>query len=274
MPNLWNPTYFQERAILAPTHDEVDKVNQHMMSMLPEEEHIYYSSDTSRYQVEDESPIPQPLFDGEKLLRISAYASPKGFKVVLLKVIRTKEHTFKELEVSTVDGFQGMEKETIINQLARQTQTKSTDWITCPEAMDGLKTKLHVMKFPEYDTNLRKQIPNGIVGQNVWTYAEKQGRTSDDGRRNLTSEKEYGVTNNHVKKVWRRKLPVDSRKESNGTHMATKPVSGYKLKGGIFGSGGENGVEKTDAATLTYLTQRPSRCSRMKSLRKLSCGKL
>ena len=43
-PNI--SAYFQERAILAPTHDKVDKVNQYMMSMLPGEEQIYYSSDT------------------------------------------------------------------------------------------------------------------------------------------------------------------------------------------------------------------------------------
>ena len=46
MRNLWNPNYFQERAILAPTHDEVDKVNEHMLSMLDGEERVYYSSDT------------------------------------------------------------------------------------------------------------------------------------------------------------------------------------------------------------------------------------
>ncbi|PWA90081.1 hypothetical protein CTI12_AA104390 [Artemisia annua] len=64
---------------------------------------------------------------------------------------------------------------------------------------------------------------------------------NDAGRRNLTSGKEYGVTNNNVKKVWkptlpvdsrkesnnnvtkvwRPRMPVDSRKESNGAHMAT-----------------------------------------------------
>ena len=43
---LWVPSYFQDRAILAPTHDEVDKVNNHMMYMIDGEEHVYYSSDT------------------------------------------------------------------------------------------------------------------------------------------------------------------------------------------------------------------------------------
>ncbi|PWA51689.1 ATP-dependent DNA helicase PIF1 [Artemisia annua] len=33
--NQWDLTYFQDRAILAPTHQEVDKINDRMMSMLP-----------------------------------------------------------------------------------------------------------------------------------------------------------------------------------------------------------------------------------------------
>ncbi|GJR79669.1 uncharacterized protein Tco_0150454 [Tanacetum coccineum] len=43
---LWDPTYFQDRAILAPTHEEVDKVNARMMSKLSCKETVYYSSDT------------------------------------------------------------------------------------------------------------------------------------------------------------------------------------------------------------------------------------
>ncbi|GJX03012.1 ATP-dependent DNA helicase PIF1-like protein [Tanacetum coccineum] len=43
---LWDPTYFQDRVILAPTHEEVDKVNARMMSKLHGRETIYYRSDT------------------------------------------------------------------------------------------------------------------------------------------------------------------------------------------------------------------------------------
>ena len=32
--NLWDPSYFQDQAILAPTHEEVDKVNDRMISQL------------------------------------------------------------------------------------------------------------------------------------------------------------------------------------------------------------------------------------------------
>ncbi|GJV82639.1 uncharacterized protein Tco_1522537, partial [Tanacetum coccineum] len=43
---LWDPTYFQDRAILAPTHEQVDKVNERMMSKLPGRENVCYSSDS------------------------------------------------------------------------------------------------------------------------------------------------------------------------------------------------------------------------------------
>ncbi|GKD28612.1 ATP-dependent DNA helicase PIF1-like protein [Tanacetum coccineum] len=46
LPNLWNSTFFKERAILAPTHDLDDVVNKQMLTMIPEEEKTYYSSDT------------------------------------------------------------------------------------------------------------------------------------------------------------------------------------------------------------------------------------
>ncbi|GJR86147.1 ARID DNA-binding domain-containing protein [Tanacetum coccineum] len=44
--NMFDPTYFQDRAILAPTHEQVDKVNNRMMAMLPGREKVCYSSDT------------------------------------------------------------------------------------------------------------------------------------------------------------------------------------------------------------------------------------
>ena len=44
--HLWEPSYFQDRAILAPTHEEVEKINSSMMSKLEGEEKVYYSSDT------------------------------------------------------------------------------------------------------------------------------------------------------------------------------------------------------------------------------------
>ncbi|XP_056690326.1 ATP-dependent DNA helicase pfh1-like [Spinacia oleracea] len=46
LQNLWDPKYFQERAILAPTHDNVEAINDYLLSLMPREEKEYLSSDT------------------------------------------------------------------------------------------------------------------------------------------------------------------------------------------------------------------------------------
>ncbi|KAK9676692.1 hypothetical protein RND81_11G093800 [Saponaria officinalis] len=43
--HLGDPEYFKERAILAPTHDIVELVNEHMLALIPNEERVYLSSD-------------------------------------------------------------------------------------------------------------------------------------------------------------------------------------------------------------------------------------
>ncbi|KAK9714758.1 hypothetical protein RND81_06G117800 [Saponaria officinalis] len=42
---LWNPSYFQERAILAPTHEIVEVVNDYVLSLIPGDERLYLSFD-------------------------------------------------------------------------------------------------------------------------------------------------------------------------------------------------------------------------------------
>jgi ATP-dependent DNA helicase PIF1 len=44
--NLDNLTYLQERAILAPTHECVEKVNEELLSLVAGDEKIYFSSDS------------------------------------------------------------------------------------------------------------------------------------------------------------------------------------------------------------------------------------
>ena len=46
LSNLYDPAYFQERAILAPTHEMVNVINDRMLSLIPGEEKVYESSDT------------------------------------------------------------------------------------------------------------------------------------------------------------------------------------------------------------------------------------
>lgn len=43
--NIVNPDFFKEKAILAPTHEVVDEINNHIMNKLPGEERVYLSSD-------------------------------------------------------------------------------------------------------------------------------------------------------------------------------------------------------------------------------------
>nr|GEX78451.1 hypothetical protein [Tanacetum cinerariifolium] len=46
LQNLWNPSFFQEKAILAPTHEMVDIINKRMLSLLLDDENEYESSDS------------------------------------------------------------------------------------------------------------------------------------------------------------------------------------------------------------------------------------
>ncbi|XP_012847884.1 PREDICTED: uncharacterized protein LOC105967828 [Erythranthe guttata] len=46
LSNMYDRDYFQGRAILAPTNECVESVNDHLMSLLPEEEKVYLSSDS------------------------------------------------------------------------------------------------------------------------------------------------------------------------------------------------------------------------------------
>ncbi|XP_071712983.1 uncharacterized protein [Rutidosis leptorrhynchoides] len=43
---LGNPSYFQERDVLAPTNEEVDAINELVLSKISDSERVYYSSDT------------------------------------------------------------------------------------------------------------------------------------------------------------------------------------------------------------------------------------
>ncbi|XP_074321404.1 receptor-like protein EIX1 [Silene latifolia] len=45
LAQLWNPEYLQQRAILAPTHEIVESVNEYVLSLIEKDERIYLSSD-------------------------------------------------------------------------------------------------------------------------------------------------------------------------------------------------------------------------------------
>ncbi|GJV26543.1 ATP-dependent DNA helicase PIF1-like protein [Tanacetum coccineum] len=58
LQNLWNPSFFQEKAILAPTHEMVDIINERMLSLLLGDKNEYESSDSVCLADEDSN------FDG------------------------------------------------------------------------------------------------------------------------------------------------------------------------------------------------------------------
>lgn len=45
-------------------------------------------------------------------------------QVVLLKILRSKDDKLKNVEISTVDGFQGREKEAIVISMVRSNSKK------------------------------------------------------------------------------------------------------------------------------------------------------
>ncbi|XP_035831967.1 uncharacterized protein LOC118481008 [Helianthus annuus] len=90
---LWDLTYFQQRAILAPTNEVVDSINKELLESLPGEEKVYFSSD-SLCQSEEESELNMALFPPDVLnnLRLSGLPNHKlvlkvGAPVMLLRNI-------------------------------------------------------------------------------------------------------------------------------------------------------------------------------------------
>ncbi|GKF79373.1 ATP-dependent DNA helicase PIF1-like protein [Tanacetum coccineum] len=69
-------------AILAPTHDEVDKINDRMISLLPGEERVFYSSDTI-CQLDMDNTFDERLYSTDFLntIKISKGPSLQWYKV-------------------------------------------------------------------------------------------------------------------------------------------------------------------------------------------------
>ncbi|XP_035838073.1 uncharacterized protein LOC110900753 [Helianthus annuus] len=78
---LWDLTYFQQRAILAPTNEVVDSINKELLESLPGEEKVYFSSD-SLCQSEEESELNMALFPPDVLNNICLSGLP-NHKLVL-----------------------------------------------------------------------------------------------------------------------------------------------------------------------------------------------
>nr|GEZ33902.1 ATP-dependent DNA helicase PIF1-like [Tanacetum cinerariifolium] len=79
--NMWVPTYFQERAILAPAHEHVDKINERMLAKLLSKKKVCYSSD-SVSDVDIDFNFNESLYTTEFLNTIKMSGIPH-YKLVL-----------------------------------------------------------------------------------------------------------------------------------------------------------------------------------------------
>ncbi|KAK3035165.1 hypothetical protein RJ639_032838, partial [Escallonia herrerae] len=67
--------------------------------------------------------------------------TPYAAQVVLLKTLRSKEDNLKEVEISTVDGFQGREKEAIIISMVRSNSKKEVGFLSDHRRMNVAVTR-------------------------------------------------------------------------------------------------------------------------------------
>nr|XP_043626130.1 uncharacterized protein LOC122597620 [Erigeron canadensis] len=89
--SLQDPMFFQQRAILAPTHDVVGTINEKLLEMMPGEEMTYLSSD-NLCESEDTNATDAALFSSEVIngLRLARLSNHKlvlkvGVPVMLLR---------------------------------------------------------------------------------------------------------------------------------------------------------------------------------------------
>nr|GMD46410.1 DNA-binding protein SMUBP-2 isoform X1 [Ipomoea batatas] len=67
--------------------------------------------------------------------------TPYAAQVVLLKVLRSKEDKLKDMEISTVDGFQGREKEAIIISMVRSNSKQEVGFLSDRRRMNVAVTR-------------------------------------------------------------------------------------------------------------------------------------
>lgn len=91
--HLGDAHYFQDKAVLAPTNEEVDSVNEYVLETIPDHEHVYYSSD-SLCPIENADTFEQQLYSPEILNGLKVAGVPnhrlvlkKGVPIMLLRNI-------------------------------------------------------------------------------------------------------------------------------------------------------------------------------------------
>ncbi|GJT01348.1 ATP-dependent DNA helicase PIF1-like protein [Tanacetum coccineum] len=121
--NIYDPDYFQERAILAPTHELVDMINDKMLSLIHGDEKTYNSSDTVGVADVDTN-FNETMYTKEFLNNLNMAVIPHHS--IKLKIGRVNERqtqttmekvdTSKELDASSIiiksNGTESQEQDT------------------------------------------------------------------------------------------------------------------------------------------------------------------
>nr|GEU99899.1 hypothetical protein [Tanacetum cinerariifolium] len=85
LDNINDPSYFQEKAILAPTNEVVDNINEHLLEKFPGEEMVYLSCD-SVDKSERNAAVDQSIFSTEFINGLKFSGVP-NHRLALLKNI-------------------------------------------------------------------------------------------------------------------------------------------------------------------------------------------
>ncbi|KAL8143786.1 hypothetical protein V2J09_016818 [Rumex salicifolius] len=93
LDNHVDPKYIEEWAVLAPTHEEVDKLNDYILSLLPGDEKVYLSSD-SRCNADKRADNDKSIYTADYLNTIRCFGVPNhvlklkiGVPIMLLRNI-------------------------------------------------------------------------------------------------------------------------------------------------------------------------------------------
>ncbi|XP_057434094.1 uncharacterized protein LOC130726804 [Lotus japonicus] len=153
VPNLENVSYFQERAILAPTLESVEHVNNYMLSKLPGVEREYLSYDTPCWSDED-SEVHAEWFTSEFLNDVQCSEIPNhrlilkvGVPIMLLRKIDQAAGLCNGTRLRVTHLTQYIIVATVLSGI-RLGKTEYIPRITLTPSDSGLPFKFSRRQFP------------------------------------------------------------------------------------------------------------------------------
>nr|GEX51706.1 ATP-dependent DNA helicase PIF1-like [Tanacetum cinerariifolium] len=139
--NLYDPYYFQKRAILAPTHELADMINDRMLSLLPGDVRTYNSSNMVGVADVDTNFI-ETMYTTEFLNNLNmAGILHHSLKLKIEDVIR------QDLHLDDADGVECLPNEEIFAELARMGYEKPHPKLTFYKAFFSSQWKflIHIL---------------------------------------------------------------------------------------------------------------------------------